>query len=179
MPTHALYAAEPIASHTVPWTYEHAATRTITRPATLADYDAVNQLHDRSSLASRFARYQSARRDLRFAEWSHLTNPDRAGSWVSHPRHSPHDVVATMNLVRTTDSSTAELGLLIEDGWQGRGLGTALAAQARATARNLGCSSLLVVTGADNVRMLKIMRRLGATPARTGGTTLAFSLPVA
>ncbi|MFB7836030.1 GNAT family N-acetyltransferase [Streptomyces sp. NPDC056056] len=179
MPTRALYAAEPIAPETVPWSYEHAATETITRPATLADYDAVNQLHDRSSLASRFARYQSARRDLRFAEWNHLTNPDRATSWVSHPRHSPQDIVATLNLVRTTDASTAELGLLIEDDWQGRGLGKALTAQARAAARNLGCSSLVVMTGADNVRMLKIMRGLGATPARTGGTTLDFSLPVA
>ncbi|MFE0775603.1 GNAT family N-acetyltransferase [Streptomyces sp. NPDC058861] len=179
MPTRALYAAEPIAPHTVPWNYEHAATETFTRPATLADYDAVNQLHDRSSLASRFARYQSARRNLRLVEWRHLTNPDRATSWVSHPRHSPQDIVATMNLVRTTDPNTAELGLLIEDDWQGRGLGTALAAQARAAARNLGCSSLIVMTGADNVRMLKIMRGLGVIPARTCGTTLDFSLPVA
>ncbi|MFE2850150.1 GNAT family N-acetyltransferase [Streptomyces lavendulae] len=179
MPTRALYAADPITPPTVTWSYEHAATETITRPATLADFDAVNQLHDRSSLASRFARYQSARRCLRLAEWNHLTNPDRAQSWVSHPRHSPQNIVATLNIVRTTDTSTAELGLLIEDGWQGRGLGTALATQACTAARNLGCSSLIVMTGADNVRMLKIMRGLGATPAPAAGTTLDFSLAVA
>ncbi|MFD4241898.1 GNAT family N-acetyltransferase [Streptomyces sp. NPDC058525] len=181
MPTRAPYASA-LATDTAsdePWSYEHPPTATITRPATPADFEAVNQLHDRSSLASRFARYQSARRNLRQAEWNHLTNPDRGISWVSHPQHSPQNIIATMNLVRDTDSHAAELGLLIEDGWQGRGLGTALTAQARVAARTLGCSFLVVMTGADNVRMLKILRGLGAAPAQATGPTIDFSLAVA
>ncbi|MEV6676384.1 GNAT family N-acetyltransferase [Streptomyces erythrochromogenes] len=178
MPTPALYASAPATATDEAWSYEHPPTETITRPATRADFDAVNQLHDRSSLASRFARYQSARRNLRLAEWNHLINPDRSISWVSHPQHSPESIVATMNLVRDTDNQTAELGLLIEDGWQGRGLGTALTAQARAAARTLGCSALVVMTGADNVRMLKILRGLGAAPTLATGPTIDFSLAV-
>ncbi|MFD7954394.1 hypothetical protein ACFV4X_12955 [Streptomyces ardesiacus] len=56
----------------------HTGTRTITRPATLDDFNAVNALHDRCSLATRFARYQAARRSLRLAEFHHLTRPTAA-----------------------------------------------------------------------------------------------------
>ncbi|KOV73401.1 hypothetical protein ADL02_40235 [Streptomyces sp. NRRL WC-3723] len=156
----------------------HAGTQTITRPATLDDFDAVNALHDRCSLATRFARYQAARRSLRLSEFEHLTRSERSLTWVTYPMDDPHQLVATTNLVRTTEASTAELGIMIEDPWQSRGLGTALVQYARTQARAFRCSSMVVMTGSDNVRMLKIMRTLGAPRPDVHSSTVDLTIPV-
>ncbi|MFD6523838.1 GNAT family N-acetyltransferase [Streptomyces diastaticus] len=134
----------------------------MTRPATLDDFDAVNALHNRCSLETRFARYQAARRSLRRGEFHHLTRPDLGLTWVTHPEDDPQRLIATTSLVRTTEPSTAELGIMIEDPWQSRGLGTTLAQYAREQAPTFGCC-MSVMTGLDNVRMLRILRTLGAS----------------
>ncbi|MFI5864739.1 GNAT family N-acetyltransferase [Streptomyces sp. NPDC051546] len=156
----------------------HADTQTITRPATLDDFDAVNSLHERCSLQTRFARYQAARRSLRLAEFHHLTRPERSLTWVTHPEDDPRQLVATTNLVRTIEADVAELGIMIEDPWQSRGLGTTLAQYARAQARAFGCSSMAVMTGSDNVRMLKIMNTLGAARPAIRSSTVDLTVPV-
>ncbi|MFH0245994.1 GNAT family N-acetyltransferase [Streptomyces sp. HK10] len=156
----------------------HTGTGTITRPATLDDFDAVNALHDRCSLATRFARYQAARHSLRLAEFHHLTRPDRSLTWVTYPEDDPQQLIATTNLVRTTDPNTAELGIMIEDPWQSRGLGTTLAQYAQAQARALGCTSMTVMIGSDNARMLKIMKTLGATRPAIHSSTVDLTVPV-
>ncbi|MGW3929799.1 N-acetyltransferase family protein [Streptomyces microflavus] len=156
----------------------HAGTQTVTRAATLDDFGAVNALHERCSLATRFSRYQAARRTLRLAEFQHLTRPDRSLTWVTYPEDDPHRIVATTNLVRTTEAGEAELGIMVEDPWQSRGLGTALVQYARTQARTFGCSSMAVMTGSDNVRMLKIMRALGAAPPAIHSSTVDLTVPV-
>lgn len=156
----------------------HAGTQTVTRPATLDDFDAVNALHERCSLETLFSRYQASRRSLRLAEFHHLTRPDRSLTWVTHPKDDPHELVATTNLVRTTEADTAELGIMIEDPWQGLGLGSSLVQYARAQACALGCSSMAVMTGSSNVRMIKIMRALGATRSAIHGSTVDLTVPV-
>ena len=158
--------------------FTHAGTQTTTRPATLDDFDGVNALHERCSLQTRFARYQAARRSLRLAEFQHLTRPDRSLTWVTHPMDDPQQLVATTNLVRTTEPGAAELGIMIEDSWQSRGLGTSLVRYARAQARAFGCSSLVVMTGADNVRILKIMSALGVTLPAVHSSTVDLTVPV-
>ncbi|MFI6277970.1 GNAT family N-acetyltransferase [Streptomyces sp. NPDC050988] len=158
--------------------FTHAGTQTVTRPATLDDFDEVNALHERCSLQTCFARYQAARRSLRLAEFQHLTRPDRSLTWVTHPKDEPHQLVATTNLVRTTEAGAAELGIMIEDSWQSRGLGTYLVRYARTQARAFGCSSLVVMTGSDNVRVLKIMRTLGAALPTIHGPTVDLMVPV-
>ncbi|MET7487063.1 GNAT family N-acetyltransferase [Streptomyces sp. NPDC005538] len=156
----------------------HAGTQTVTRPATLDDFDGVNALHERCSLQTRFARYQAARRSLRLAEFQHLTRPNSSLTWVTYPKDDPHELVATTNLVRTTEAGAAELGIMIEDPWQGRGLGTSLVQYAHAQARALGCSSMVAMTGSGNVRMLKIMGALGATRPAVHSSTVDLTVPV-
>lgn len=177
MPTPALNATapQPAAATTG---LSHAETRTLTRPATLDDFDAVNALHERCSLQTRFARYQAARRSLRLAEFHHLTRPGRSLTWVTYPEDNPHRLVATTNLVRTTEAGAAELGNMIEDAWQSQGLGTSLVQYARTQAHAFGCSSMVVMTGSDNVRMLKIMRSLGAARPAIHSSTVDLTVPV-
>ncbi|MET8816520.1 GNAT family N-acetyltransferase [Streptomyces sp. NPDC004549] len=178
MPTPALISAASQRTGAIAAGLTHAGTQTVTRAATLDDFDAVNALHERCSLHTRFARYQAARRSLRLAEFHHLTRPDRSLTWVTHPEDDRDQLVATTNLVRTTSAGAAELGIMIEDPWQSRGLGTALVQYARTQARTFGCSSIVVMTGSDNVRMLKIMTALGAARPTIRSSTVDFALPV-
>lgn len=177
MPTPAQFATTPQLNSAAP-ALTHSDTQTVTRTATLDDFDAVNALHERCSLPTRFARYQGARRSLRIAEFHHLTRPDRSITWVTHPAGDPHQLVATTNLIRTTEAGAAELGIMIEDPWQSRGLGTSLVQYAHAQAREFGCSSMVVMTGSDNVRMLKIMMALGADRPVIRSSTVDLTLPV-
>jgi RimJ/RimL family protein N-acetyltransferase len=156
----------------------HADTQTVTRLATFDDFDAVNAFHARCSLETLFARYQAARRSLRPAEFHHLTRPDRSLTWVTYPKDDPHEFIATTNLVRMTEADAVELGIMINDPWQGQGLGTFLVQYARAQARALGCSSMVVMTGSGNMRMLKIMRALGATRSAVHGSTVDLTVPL-
>lgn len=179
MPTPALYTSRPSRTSTAtPDRHTHPATQTITRLATIDDFDAVNALHERCSLQTRFARYQSARRALRLAEFRHLTHPGRSLTWISHPDSDPDQIIATMNLVRTQNADAAELGIMIEDPWQSRGLGTSLVHYARRRARAFGCSSVVAMTGSTNVRIIKILRGLGAHPSAMIGTTVEVTLSV-
>ncbi|MEU1371963.1 N-acetyltransferase [Streptomyces sp. NPDC005803] len=141
---------------------------TVTRPASEDSYEAVNRMHGRSSLESRFSRYQAARRRLRPSEWAALVGPEQGRSWVTHPVGSPHLVIATTHLLHTGSSHTGELALLVEDAWQNSGLGRGLTRYALAQASVLGMQTVRVRTQLSNDRMLAICRALGATPsART------------
>lgn len=152
---------------------------TLTRPASQADHDAVNRMHARSSLESRFSRYQAARRMLRPAEWSHLVRPSHGSSWVTHPAGNPHLIVAATHLMRTDNDHVGELALLVEDAWQNVGLGMGLTRYALAHAASLGMHAVTVRTSRANSRMLSICRTLGARTPRTNGTAVDLSLPLA
>ncbi|MEW2426365.1 GNAT family N-acetyltransferase [Streptomyces nigra] len=156
----------------------HTGTVTVTRPATEDDFGAVNMLHDRCSLDSRFSRYQSARRSLSASEWRNLVHPDRGRSWVTHPVDSPHLLVASTHLMHTGHDQLAELGILVEDTWQNFGLGTQLARHAITQAHTLEVKAITVMTSRDNRRMLTICKNLGAHSPRQDGVTISFTLPV-
>lgn len=174
MPTSALSPHAPLQTGAATARHAHAASQTVTRSAALDDFDAVNELHERCSLQTRFARYLAARRSLSLSEFVHLTRPDRSLTWVTHPKDDPDKIIATMNLVRTAEANAAELGIMIEDAWQSRGLGTSLVQFARTQARGFGCSSIVVLTSSDNVRVLKIMRSLGRLAVQ--GSTVDFTV---
>ncbi|WP_052434178.1 GNAT family N-acetyltransferase [Streptacidiphilus melanogenes] len=137
---------------------------TVTRLASVADLDAVQDLHARCSLVSRAARYMVGKRELAPAEWRHFTHPARATTWLTSPEVAPGRIVAMTNLIaHHGDRGALDLGLLIEDGFQGQGLGTALARIALGHARLLGGHRLTASTGRANRRMIAILHRLGAT----------------
>ncbi|MFD7553597.1 GNAT family N-acetyltransferase [Streptomyces sp. NPDC059835] len=137
-----------------------------TRRAHLGDLAAVNDLHHRCSLATRFARYASARRELKPSEWSRLVHPAAGATWLTTDHHDPDTVIAVTHLLKTRAPETYELALLIEDQWQGRGLGTWLTAQALRTAADEGCRTITATFGAGNDRAAAILRRLSiAVPA--------------
>lgn len=149
---------------------------TVTRPASQACFEAVNRMHGRSSLESRFSRYQAARRRLRASEWAALVGPDRGRSWVTHPVDSPHVVIATTHLLHAGSGHTGELALLVEDAWQNAGLGGGLTRYALTQASVLGMQTVTVRTQLSNDRMLAICRSLGTGSLRRDGQVTAVDL---
>ncbi|MCX5355814.1 GNAT family N-acetyltransferase [Streptomyces mirabilis] len=133
---------------------------TVTRRAEAADLEAVNAMHGLCSPQTLFSRYQAGRFALREHEWAHLTR--QGVGWVTSPVNRPDVVVATTHLLHDGIDGRGELALLVEDGWQDVGLGTALARWALSQAPQFGVRQAVVVTTRDNRRMTAICNSLSA-----------------
>ncbi|GAA3723524.1 GNAT family N-acetyltransferase [Plantactinospora mayteni] len=130
------------------------------RTAVPDDLPAVLAMHGRCSARSLHRRFPARG----------AASPDRLRRLLS-PAHGvtllastggvdgePERVVAMANLA--AEGVLAELALLVEDGWQRRGLGAALLRRLVGYATRAGYAALLAHTGADNVGMLRILDRL-------------------
>ncbi|MFJ8636992.1 GNAT family N-acetyltransferase [Streptomyces sp. NPDC093568] len=153
---------------------------TVTRTAHLHDFDEVNAMHARCSLESRFARYHAARQDVTAREWGHLCDRSNGTTLVTVPLHESTRIIAVTHLLRTSEPHVRELGILVEDSWQGHGLGTTLAHYMVDLARThtLDCREITAMTGSGNQRMLSILRGLHAHVTGRNGPTLDTVIPV-
>ncbi|MEU6355952.1 GNAT family N-acetyltransferase [Streptomyces sp. NPDC047072] len=147
---------------------------TLTRIALFDDLAQANAMHARCSLESCFARYHAARQSLAAREWRHLCDQANGTTLITVPLGEPSRVIAITHLLRTPVPHVRELGILVEDSWQGEGLGTALAHYAVDLARThtLDCSEVAAMTGSGNQRMLSILWGLHARVTGRDGPTL-------
>ncbi|MED7923438.1 GNAT family N-acetyltransferase [Nonomuraea sp. LP-02] len=130
------------------------------RPLTSIYREAVRDLHDRCSPESRRFRYFTAMPALPPHMFDRLCDRNRGYSLVAG-----HDgqVVAMANLMFTPDPGIAEMAFLVEDRWQGRGLGVAMARMLVRAARDLGYAEVRATMLSDNARMRRLLVSLGAT----------------
>jgi RimJ/RimL family protein N-acetyltransferase len=126
-------------------------------------------MHGRCSSDTLYSRYQTIRTALRKREWDQLIRPGHGLSWVTVPIDAPDTVVAVSHLLRGDTERCGELALLVEDCWQGEGLGTTLTRGVLSRAADLGMSAVEVLTSSSNRRMNAICRALGARPALPSG----------
>ncbi len=129
----------------------------IVRPATLSDAEAVARLHERCSVETLYHRYQvplqlpmSSRMARR------LVAPDTGLALLVQVGL---DVVGHGILQQVDELWTFQL--LIEDAWQGHGLGTVLVKQAAGRAKGLGAERLTFVTAGSNDNLLKAVGNAG------------------
>ncbi|GII87623.1 hypothetical protein Ssi03_56130 [Sphaerisporangium siamense] len=134
------------------------------RPLTPLYREAVRDLHDRCSPDSRRFRYFTAAPSPRPGMFDRLCDRGRCHSLVAG---YDGQVVAMANLLFSPDPGTAEMAFLVEDRWQGRGLGGALARMLLGEARDLGFAEVRATLLSDNARMRRLLLSLGATPAYT------------
>lgn len=173
------------------------------RPATADDVHGVRKLHARSSAATRHSRYLGGTGEPSDARLTRLLlpaggltllavhqdpaaglDPIDGGRLTGGPGRGDDQpvggerVVAMANLLAEGD--LGEVALLVEDEWQGRGVGTALLRRLVAYARRTGFAALVAHIGADNVAMLRTLRRVGAVgrPERDG-PLVSVTMPVA
>lgn len=71
------------------------------------------------------------------------------------------EIVAVARYDRQPDGASAEVAFVVADGWQGRGLGTALFRALVERARAVGIDRFVADTLADNRRMLKVFHHAG------------------
>ncbi|MEV6038737.1 GNAT family N-acetyltransferase [Nonomuraea sp. NPDC052116] len=130
------------------------------RPLTSIYREAVRDLHDRCSPESRRFRYFTSMPALPARTFDRLCDRSRGFSLVAG-----HDgqVVAMANLMFTPDPGIAEMAFLVEDRWQGRGLGAAMARMLVRSARDLGYAEVKATMLSDNARMRRLLISLGAT----------------
>jgi GNAT superfamily N-acetyltransferase len=145
----------------------------LVRPATADDLDGVQRLHARSSAATRQRRYLTGQVPPESRLRRLLEPPSGLTLLAQHDDR----VVAMATLV--VEGDLGEVALLVEDGWQRRGVGTALLRRLLAYAQSAGTAAVVAHTGADNVAMLRTLRRFGATGGDRDGTLLSVTLPVA
>ncbi len=134
----------------------------VLRDSVPADTDALAAMHDRCSRATLFARYHAGTHTLPRRLLHRLLVPPRGRTIVGV---TGHQVVAVGQLINTTQPNVGEVSLLVEDDWQGQGIGTALLAHLVRAARAGGHTELFG-------------RCLPGEPGEPGLASLAADLPV-
>jgi RimJ/RimL family protein N-acetyltransferase len=137
------------------------------------DAEGVRDLHERSSAVTRQRRYLGGAHPSD-ARLRRLLEP--AGGRTLLAIAEDGRVVAMANLLAEGD--LGEVALLVEDAWQRRGLGTALLRRLVAHAGRGRFAALIAHLAADNIAMLRTLRRLGAAVSDRDGTMVTVTLPL-
>ena len=147
------------------------------RPAVPDDLPALRDLTARCSFDTLYRRFHGAtgaplRRELARA----ATSADGHRSWVAVAGGQVRGV-ATLAVGR---SGQAEVAFLVEDAWQRRGLGRALARRVGAEARGAGHDGLSALVLADNERVVRFARAVapGTTVTFDGAAEYRLTIPV-
>jgi L-amino acid N-acyltransferase YncA len=122
------------------------------RPGTVADADAVVAMHERCSQESRAQRYHVPMARLSRRTARSLCAPTGGATVLA----CVGDAVVGMATVAPWDEpEVMEAAVLVEDGWQGRGLGTTLLREAIDAARSGGADRLVCIVQQGNTAMLR------------------------
>jgi GNAT superfamily N-acetyltransferase len=130
----------------------------VLRPATGEDLEAVRDLHGRVPDAR-------LRRLLEPAGGVCLLAEDAEGR-----------IAASATLI--VEGDLGEPAVLVDPAWRRRGLGTALLRRLLAWAGRNDLAALVAHVRADDVAMLRTLRRLGAGPADRDGAMVSITMPV-
>ncbi|MDI2128810.1 GNAT family N-acetyltransferase [Yinghuangia seranimata] len=154
----------PPPASTGTWLLLRDGTEVLVRPGRADDVESVQLMHDRCSPESRRLRYFTSIPRLPRAAVERLLVP-RAGVTLVAVRPDG-GIAAVGSLLHTQDPGCGELALLVEDGWQGRGLGTALLRRLGTIAQARGMAELRAHVLPGNRRMLGLFDRAGLSGQR-------------
>ncbi|MFJ9557609.1 GNAT family N-acetyltransferase [Nocardiopsis sp. NPDC101807] len=145
-----------------------------------ADAPALSDLHRRCSAETVRSRYFAGMAELSPYMLRVFCDPGRGLTLAVRPRGA-EDPVALGHLMYTLDPGVGEIAFLVEDAWQGRGVGTALARELTVIAADWGLAEVRAETALANAGMMRIMRRLGASVRSQGegGPYVQARVPVA
>ncbi len=143
------------------------------------DADAVAAMHERCSEQTRYRRYLTAVGEWREINLRRLTGGHRGATLVVM---SPDGLIVGLGNVfpDDPDGRAAEIALLVEDTYQGRGVGTRLLRHMLALAERLGFQEVVGTVLPDNAPMLHVLEATGLDWARSieeGVLTVRAPLP--
>ncbi|HET9117826.1 MAG TPA: GNAT family N-acetyltransferase [Pseudonocardiaceae bacterium] len=134
----------------------------VLRAATAADAPLVAALHARCSPQTRSLRSLPTRPVLAAAVLQRLIGADGSTSMLAVTPDGGA-AVGLANLVRAAPGA-AEVALLVEDAWQCRGVGTALARKLVELARSEQLTEIVAVSQVGNGAVTRVLRRAGLRP---------------
>jgi RimJ/RimL family protein N-acetyltransferase len=138
------------------------------RPIRPDDAPALTALYDRLSPESAYQRFFTAMRRLP-PDWARIlaaVDQDRRAALIATGPDGELIGVARYDCGGAA-SDEAEIALVVQDAWQGRGLGTILLEALLEHARSRGIGRFLAHVLGDNHRMLRLVEELGVVTERT------------
>jgi ribosomal protein S18 acetylase RimI-like enzyme len=92
--------------------------------------------------------------------FTHLDGINRFALVALHPA-DPEEIIAVVRFDREPRTDHAEYAAVVDDCWQGRGIGLALTRHLIEAARRRGVRTFTALVLPDNVRKLALLRDLG------------------
>jgi acetyltransferase len=134
-------------------------TRVALRDIRPEDEAALTALYERLSPQTAYQRFFTVMRRLP-PNWGHiLANVDYDRRMAIVALGPTGELIGVARYVYDDRAREAEMAIVIEDPWQGRGLGTLLLRELVAYAEGKGIRRFRAYVLADNLRMLKLLRR--------------------
>jgi L-amino acid N-acyltransferase YncA len=159
-------------------------TRVRMRPIVPGDAPRLVALYDRLSRDTRYHRFFSSMRRLP-PDWARFLATVDYRTRLALVVESPHDAEALIAVARYEPGGapdTAEVAFVVQDDWQGRGLGSVLFGELLRAAAASGVRRFRAWVLADNRRMLDLIARFGRIERRAieqGVVELMFTAPPA
>jgi acetyltransferase len=170
--------ADATFSHLAIHPYPRGLTRRITlkggeqlvlRAIRPEDAEAERRLVGRLSARTSYLRFHAPVRELtveRLVRYTQI-DYDREMAFVAIDTSGEHEEIRGISrYTRNPDGVSAEFGVIVEDAWQGRGLGHVLMQALEDTARARGLTQLIGLVLRENEEMGLLMQRRGYGPHR-------------
>ncbi|MGA0945947.1 MAG: GNAT family N-acetyltransferase, partial [Candidatus Nanopelagicales bacterium] len=163
--------------------YLRDGTRVVIRLARPEDAEGVAEMHERSSETTRYQRYFTPITDWREDQLRRVAGGHRGATLVAVNWRG--DIVGLGNVFpdRPGETTTAEIAVIVEDAWQGRGLGARLLAHLIELARRQGFRDVVALVLASNSGMVRLLERLDLdwtrdTDPELGHTIVRMTAPL-
>lgn len=135
-------------------------TRVAIRLARPEDAEAVAEMHSRCSVETRYQRYFAPVSEWREDQLRRIAGGHRGATLVA--QDDAGHIVGLGNVFpdRPGDTETAEIAVIVEDAWQGRGLGGRLLTKLVDLARRQGFHDVVALVLAGNSGMIRLLERM-------------------
>lgn len=132
------------------------------RPIRPTDKEALKRFHLRLSQQSIYMRFFGLMPELsdeRAHYFTHLDGHERF-AFVALDPGAPGEIIGVVRWDAEPGTDAGEYAIIIEDRWQGRGLGYALTRALIAAAQRRGYRTMYAMVLPENTRMLNLLREL-------------------
>ncbi len=126
------------------------------------DVPALQRFHGRLSEKTIYSRFFGSLQELPESKASYFAHVDGVDhlAFVALDPGDPDEIIAVVRYDRVPGSERAEYSALVEDNWQGHGMGMDLTRQLIGEARDKEVRFFYAMVMGKNMRMLKLLRRL-------------------
>jgi RimJ/RimL family protein N-acetyltransferase len=147
------------------------------RPISADDRDAFSIWFGRLTPESRRRRFHGPKPKLSARELTYLTEVDHVTHTALVTIDDAGDLIGEARYATSEpDARVADFAIMVADEWQGRGVGSRLAAQLIRAARANGMTHLTALTLWENAAARALLRRLGFRQTGVEGDALEYEL---